>query len=617
MTEQRVKNRGWVKNVAIIFLAVMLVLTFFSNTIMNASLPEAAVQYVQSGSITTQIRGTGTITAKEVYEVKTTTSRKVQSVLVTKDQEVKVGDVLLILAAGEGTETDELKTQLETAKYSYQQKLINMSGGGSEVTRAQEKLQEAIAARDAIAVNITAEDIELAKVRYETAKEYYQQLTYELEDAGGYVEGGKGDTLKELSDAVNAAQLEYDSNCIRYKNEKYYIEDILASEAARQLYKDKQACAEAIADVFAASTGSLNDYFETYAESTAAERNALGLKNYTFDPNASYVKDLPSQALADIAKGYNAIREARDALTKAQDAYNKAVESMQPQNEALNKQVTEAKREMDALEAEYKELSDKKTAYDTAKDNVISCENALQTLLKTSKLDNLELSKMANEIAELEAKLEKLSGGEKDAEGNVTGGQIVSEVNGVVKEINVTAGNNTDPATAVMTIEVPDRGYTVSMNVTNEQAQKVTIGDAAEISTGYWGSSGLSGKLVGIRNNTSAGQSGGKQLVFDVTGSDITSGTQVSVSIGQRSQNYDTIVPNSALRSDSNGSFVLVIVAKSSPLGNRFVATRVDVTELAKDDVNTAVSGGLSAYDMVLTTATKPVEDGMLVRLPD
>lgn len=617
MTEQRVKNRGWVKNVAIIFLAVMLVLTFFSNTIMNASLPEAAVQYVQSGSITTQIRGTGTITAKEVYEVKTTTSRKVQSVLVTKEQEVKVGDVLLILAAGEGTETDELKTQLETAKYSYQQKLINMSGGGSEVTRAQEKLQEAIAARDAIAVNITAEDIELAKVRYETAKEYYQQLTYELEDAGGYVEGGKGDTLKELSDAVNAAQLEYDSNCIRYKNEKYYIEDILASEAARQLYKDKQACAEAIADVFAASTGSLNDYFETYAESTAAERNALGLKNYTFDPNASYVKDLPSQALADIAKGYNAIREARDALTKAQDAYNKAVEATQSQNAGLQKQVTEAKREMDALEAEYKELSDKKTAYDTAKDNVISCENALQTLLKTSKLDNLELSKMANEIAKLEAKLEELSGGEKDAEGNVTGGQIVSEVNGVVKEINVTAGNNTDPATAVMTIEVPDRGYTVSMNVTNEQAQKVTIGDTAEISTGYWGSSGLSGKLVGIRNNTSAGQSGGKQLVFDVTGSDITSGTQVSVSIGQRSQNYDTIVPNSALRSDSNGSFVLVIVAKSSPLGNRFVATRVDVTELAKDDVNTAVSGGLSAYDMVLTTATKPVEDGMLVRLPD
>ncbi len=622
MTEQRVKNRGWVKNVAIIFLAVMLVLTFFSNTIMNASLPEAAVQYVQSGSITTQIRGTGTITAKEVYEVKTTTSRKVQSVLVTKDQEVKVGDVLLILAAGEGTETDELKTQLETAKYSYQQKLINMSGGGSEVTRAQEKLQEAIAARDAIAVNITAEDIELAKVRYEAAKEYYQQLTYELEDAGGYVEGGKGDTLKELSDAVNAAQLEYDSNCIRYAKEYAFVNQLAADASVFGTHgSDRDAYAEAITGAFAAAgeDTTVHNYFVDLASVTQAERENLGIDrvDITKYPYSDLVSALPSQNITAVAKGYGEILTAKDALTKAQDAYNKAVESMQPQNEALNKQVTEAKREMDALEAEYKELSDKKTAYDTAKDNVISCENALQTLLKTSKLDNLELSKMANEIAELEAKLEELSGGEKDAEGNVTGGQIVSEVNGVVKEINVTAGNNTDPATAVMTIEVPDRGYTVSMNVTNEQAQKVTIGDTAEISTGYWGSSGLSGKLVGIRNNTSAGQSGGKQLVFDVTGSDITSGTQVSVSIGQRSQNYDTIVPNSALRSDSNGSFVLVIVAKSSPLGNRFVATRVDVTELAKDDVNTAVSGGLSAYDMVLTTATKPVEDGMLVRLPD
>lgn len=622
MTEQRVKNRGWVKNVAIIFLAVMLVLTFFSNTIMNASLPEAAVQYVQSGSITTQIRGTGTITAKEVYEVKTTTSRKVQSVLVTKDQEVKVGDVLLILAAGEGTETDELKTPLETAKYSYQQKLINMSGGGSEVTRAQEKLQEAIAARDAIAVNITAEDIELAKVRYETAKEYYQQLTYELEDAGGYVEGGKGDTLKELSDAVNAAQLEYDSNCIRYAKEYAFVNQLAADASVFGTHgSDRDAYAEAITGAFAAAgeDTTVHNYFVDLASVTQAERENLGIDrvDITKYPYSDLVSALPSQNITAVAKGYGEILTAKDALTKAQDAYNKAVESMQPQNEALNKQVTEAKREMDALEAEYKELSDKKTAYDTAKDNVVSCENALQTLLKTSKLDNLELSKMANEIAKLEAKLEELSGGEKDAEGNVTGGQIVSEVNGVVKEINVTAGNNTDPATAVMTIEVPDRGYTVSMNVTNEQAQKVTIGDTAEISTGYWGSSGLSGKLVGIRNNTSAGQSGGKQLVFDVTGSDITSGTQVSVSIGQRSQNYDTIVPNSALRSDSNGSFVLVIVAKSSPLGNRFVATRVDVTELAKDDVNTAVSGGLSAYDMVLTTATKPVEDGMLVRLPD
>ena len=47
---RRRKKRGrrdWVKNAIIIFLAVLLVLTFFSNTIMNYSLPEVAAQYPQ------------------------------------------------------------------------------------------------------------------------------------------------------------------------------------------------------------------------------------------------------------------------------------------------------------------------------------------------------------------------------------------------------------------------------------------------------------------------------------------------------------------------------------------------------------------------------------------
>lgn len=618
MTEQKVKNRGWVKNVAIIFLAVMLVLTFFSNTIMNASLPEAAVQYVQSGAITTQIRGSGSISAKETYEVKTDTSRKVQSVLVSRGQEVKVGDVLVILAAGEGSELKDLQTQLDDAQYSYQQKLINMGGGSSEVTRAQEKLQEAIAKRDA---NVcTSEEVEAAKLRYEAAEDEHQRLSDLLEEAGGYVEGSGGDSLDSLKTAVNEAKLAYDSSRVRYDKESAFIEQ-LAKDANRSgsHYADVDAYAEAIAGAFsAAGDSTVTGYFVDYAANTAAERRNLGIDGVDINDStySSLVGNLPSQNLADIAKGYSAIIEARDAYTKALDAYDKALEQAQPQNAELNKKVKEAQRYMEDMKAEYDALVEKKSTYDAAKDEVVSCETTLEGLIKTSKLDNLELSRMAKQIQSLKDQIAQLSGGQKDENGNVTGGQIVSEVNGVVKDINVTAGNNTDPANAVMTIEVPDRGYTVSMGVTNEQAQKVTIGDTAEIKTGYWGGSDMQGKLVGIRNDTENPQ-GGKQLVFDVTGSDIESGTQVSISIGQRSQNYETIVPNSAIRSDANGSFVLVIVAKSSPLGNRFVATRVDVTELAKDDVNTAVSGGLSAYDMVLTTATKPVEDGMLVRLPD
>ena len=57
-----------------------------------------------------------------------------------------------------------------------------MGGGSSEVTRAQEKLQEAIAKRDA---NVcTAEEVELAKLRYEAAQDEHQRLSDQLEAAG-------------------------------------------------------------------------------------------------------------------------------------------------------------------------------------------------------------------------------------------------------------------------------------------------------------------------------------------------------------------------------------------------------------------------------------------------
>jgi multidrug efflux pump subunit AcrA (membrane-fusion protein) len=91
----------------------MLVLTFFSNTIMNRSLPEVSAQYAQSGTITTRIRGTGTIAATETFEVKSEDSRKVKSVAVSVGQEVAVGDLLFVLAEGDSTELESARKTLE------------------------------------------------------------------------------------------------------------------------------------------------------------------------------------------------------------------------------------------------------------------------------------------------------------------------------------------------------------------------------------------------------------------------------------------------------------------------------------------------------------------------
>ena len=125
MAEEKKFKRGWVKNAAIIFLAVLLVLTFFSNTIMNRSLPEVAVQYTEAGTITAKIRGSGTITANSSYNVTIDQSREVSSVMVKVGDSVSAGDLLFTLADSESDELKAAREQLDALTLQYRIDSIN------------------------------------------------------------------------------------------------------------------------------------------------------------------------------------------------------------------------------------------------------------------------------------------------------------------------------------------------------------------------------------------------------------------------------------------------------------------------------------------------------------
>ena len=122
--EVKKKRRGWVKDAAIIFLAVMLVLTFLSNTIMNWSLPEVSGQYAGYGTISTAIRGTGSVTANRAYSVQISETRQIKSVLVKVGDMVQAGQVLFELEDAESDELQALIAELETMKINYQIKIL-------------------------------------------------------------------------------------------------------------------------------------------------------------------------------------------------------------------------------------------------------------------------------------------------------------------------------------------------------------------------------------------------------------------------------------------------------------------------------------------------------------
>ena len=225
---------------------------------------------------------------------------------------------------------------------------------------------------------------------------------------------------------------------------------------------------------------------------------------------------------------------------------------------------------------------------------------------KTQALASLELQQMAEKIAIQEEKIKALSGETED--------QVLANVGGIIRSIDCTAGDTVVKNALMCTIEVPDMGHTISFSVTNEQARRLRVGDTASISNFYWGNE-IVATLSNIRTDPKNPQNN-KLLTFDLDG-DVESGSELTLSVGSKSAEYDLIVPNSAIKTDSNGSFVLVIEAKNSPLGSRYIAKRVGVEVLASDDNNSAVVAELASGDFVITTSSAPIKNGDQVRLAD
>ena len=122
--KEKSKKRELIKTIAIVFLAVLLVLTFFSNTIMNRSLAEVSTTLVTSGTINARIRGSGTVSANESYEVVLDQTREVRSVCVKVGDTVNQGDLLFVLGDVESQELKDAQEQLQTLNINYQKQLL-------------------------------------------------------------------------------------------------------------------------------------------------------------------------------------------------------------------------------------------------------------------------------------------------------------------------------------------------------------------------------------------------------------------------------------------------------------------------------------------------------------
>lgn len=561
------KRREWVKNAAIIFLSVMLVLTFFSNTFMNYSLPEVAAQYVQSGTITAKIRGTGTVESGDPYNVKIAETRTISSVLVKTGDKVEKGAPLLLLEDKESKELTDAQAALDKAMLDFELALLSGDISNSAFQNVQNGNVSSLNTYQSRIVAAEAEIDKWQKQVDEATTAINQLKTAQVNvDAGG-----APDTSSEQN-KVNVAQAALNSDEIKIAKDK--ISEWQAAQATCQATIDKYN--EKIASSVSGN-GFVNQVTEDEYKLAVMNRDQY---QSLINERQAFINSNPDKLKAYDEK-VKALADANKALTEKQNSKTNSTNS-------LTVQTQNWQTELDKRNIQLKAAQDTKAQL--LKD--ISTELNLDYQLDS-------LKKQRDDIAKLQE--------------NAVGASIEAPISGTITSVTVKAGDEAQPDTALVTMQPEGKGFTMSFSVTNDQAKRLSVGDKADL-VNSWRYSDMDITLASIKpDTTDPGQK--KLLTFDITGDEVTPGQSLNVSVGQKSANYDLIVPNSAIREDSNGKFILIVESKSSPLGNRYVATRVDVEVLASDDTQSAVSGALYGYEFVITTSTQPVEAGKLVRL--
>ncbi len=681
------KRREWVKNAAIIFLSIMLVLTFFSNTIMNYSLPEVATEYVQSGTITEKVRGTGTITASDPYNVSISESRVISSVAVKAGDEVKKGDPLFYLEDMESTELMDAEKELNSLILAYQLAVItesmevgtvsNIEGDRTlSLTQKQQRLQNAISTVDAAQAEYDAATLQVASVNKElgyignqvvdttneknavsnaqreanAAGQSVANAQVEIDRASTDLDAAKGnlENVTAAAENIEKAKQELETATINYNQQKESLS--VNQENANQEVERTTAEYNEVNSECEKVEGAYNSWYENNKDTASAEDiarewqavetirasrdNAKAAKENAEAAKKKVDEDLlnAQQQYENAAKMYNdlggdnAYNNAAMNIENAQKAVNNAEGNLYDKTQEKANRESEKNAKDAAVSNAQQALTDK----ENNNDNSINKANVSNQLLDAQDRQakaEINLNKAKEDLAEVQKELlaeinlesqndaielqqEKV---EKLREKSV-GATIDAPVDGIVMNVNKAAGEKTEPEEALAVMQVAGKGFTLVFSATTEQARKLSVGDIAELQNA-WYYDNAKATLTSIKPDPDD-PAQKKQLTFQIEG-DVQSGQSLSLSVGQRSADYELVVPNSAIREDNNGKFILIVESKSSPLGNRYIATRVDVEVVASDDTHTAISAGLYGYEYVITTATKPVEAGKQVRLTD
>lgn len=582
-----------IRKVTVLFLVVLLALTFFSNTILNYSLPEVATTYVNQGSVSNKVRVQGEVEMNSDYEVTVSGTRVIKEVLVEAGDTVKAGQTLFTFEEGENQELEEAKQALEDMELNYAKSLLTTAPDYEEdnlaIKEAREDLEKAVKAQEK--AKKKDKEVKKAKKAESDAKKKVNSQKKKVD-----AQQDKVDAQQKKVDGIQA-QLEAYAEVGDYKtitdeianNEKVLATEKTSLNDLKEDLKKLQEDAEGNADAITAMQRSIRDKEATIKD---LESNIAKAKKVleSLGPAVTLSETLKTEK-ATLTTYQTALTDAQKILTKCQEDLTGKTEKVTELTsegtlEEANAAVKEKQKALDSL---IRALESKKDQDDLAEQGAAMDRKKAQE----------DIEKQRQKVQELESS------------SDIT--EVKAKEEGLVSSVDCKVGDTVAADTPIAKVQLTSSGYVVKTTVTKAQAKLLHTDDEATIEN-IW-EDGISAKVRSIKADP-ANPNQNMIVSFAVEG-DITPGTSLQLMVGEKNAFYETIVPNNAVREDSQGNFVLVVTVKGTPLGNRYKIERVSVEVLASDEQNSAISGAVQAYENVVTNSSKPIEDGAQVRLAE
>ncbi len=192
-------------------------------------------------------------------------------------------------------------------------------------------------------------------------------------------------------------------------------------------------------------------------------------------------------------------------------------------------------------------------------------------------------------------------------------GQIKAPMSGTITDINInTGGRTTDSAVLLLA----DSSVPCQFKTTLTQEQKKYVGLNDEVTLKLDGSSKEREAIVDYLSESST-MPGNYEVYVNLPEGTGVPGLSGSMSHAESGEKHPCCVTPAAVHEEGSRNYVYVVKERDGILGKEYYAEQVNVRVLDKNDYWVAVEGALDDDSVIISSATKEVKNGEVVRLSE